>query len=223
MSWADPLHPFDIEHLELFGNRSSGFQPHSQIPTQYDPETGAWGDPFFQAARLRKFANTHRQSCFSLWKDLSSSVDQVRDQALGLLEAHVSALWQRFYDKLVAEIVGYFKIVISLSVPLGFPWDSHNRIRDMVWNMVDGWKAGVYRLIGVDLMEPMDAAILNALRAQHRSEQPPEGPIRMIEVLSLALDSPGLATDQLQSGDVVIVCDCGGTGAVRATPWDTTL
>ncbi|KAJ4137971.1 hypothetical protein NW754_000375 [Fusarium falciforme] len=88
VSWADPLQPFDIEHLELFGNRDQGFQPHSQIPTQYDPETGAWGNPFLQAARLRKFTNTHRQSCFSLWKDLSSSVDQVRDQALGLLEAH---------------------------------------------------------------------------------------------------------------------------------------
>ncbi|UPK96304.1 hypothetical protein LCI18_007239 [Fusarium solani-melongenae] len=200
VSWADPLLPFRIEHLELFGNSSPGFQPQSQIPTQYGPETGAWGNPFLQAARLRESTNTHRQTCFSLWKDLASSVDQVRGQALGLLEAHVSALWQHFYDKLVVDIVGYFNIVISLSVPLGFPWDSHNRVRDMVWNMVDGWTDGVYRLIGVDLMEPMDAAILNALRAQHQREQLLGGPMIMIE-----------------SGDVVIVCDCGGTGARAAS------
>lgn len=226
MSWADPvqLFDFDIKHVELFGSGDLGFSPHSQIPTQYDPETGAWGNPFLKAARLRKLTNTHRQSCFSLWKDLSSSIDQVRNQALGLLEVHVRALWQHFYDKLVVKILGYFNIVVSLSVPLGFPWDSLDRIRDMVWNVVDGWVDGnVYRLIRVDLMEPMDAAILNALRAQNPVEQPPEGPIRMIEVLSLALESPGLATDQFQSGDAVIVCDCGGTGAVRATSRDTFL
>ncbi|EEU40993.1 uncharacterized protein NECHADRAFT_99311 [Fusarium vanettenii 77-13-4] len=90
VSWADPvqLFDFDIKHVELFGSGDLGFSPHSQIPTQYDPETGAWGNPFLKAARLRKLTNTHRQSCFSLWKDLSSSIDQVRNQALGLLEVH---------------------------------------------------------------------------------------------------------------------------------------
>jgi hypothetical protein len=128
-----------------------------------------------------------------------------------------------FLSKLADEALGYFNLVVSLALPLGFPWDSHDRIRDMVWNVVDGRTDGFYRLIRVDLVEPMDAAILNALRAQHQREQTPGGSIRMIEVFSLIIESPGLATDQFQSEDVVIVCDCGGTGAVRATPWDTTL
>ncbi|RTE82838.1 hypothetical protein BHE90_002605 [Fusarium euwallaceae] len=199
VSWADPLQPFDIEHLELFSYGQPGFQPHSQIPTQYDPETGAWGNPFLQAARLRKFTATQQQSCFSLWKDLRSNVDSVRGQALGVLRAHVRELWLHFYSKLV-EISGYFHIVISLSVPLGFTWDSRDQIRDIVWHVADGWTT--HRLIRVDLMEPMDAAILNALTAQHGREQPPGGPMRMIK-----------------SGDVVVVCDCGGTG-VRTVSYE---
>ncbi|RSL67720.1 hypothetical protein CEP54_003102 [Fusarium duplospermum] len=184
VSWADPLQPFDIEHLELFRNREPGFQPHSQIPTQYDPETGVWGNPVLQAALLRNFTSTHGQGYFSFWRELGS---YDRDGALKLLEGY---------------IVGYFHIAISLSVPLGFP-SSQYWINDTVRNVVDRRaNDDAYRLIRVDFMEPMDAAILNALRAQQRMEQPPGGPIRMIE-----------------PGDVVIVCDCGGTG-VRAVSYE---
>lgn len=191
-SWADPSQPFDVVHFETSGTRFSALQSRSQIPTQYSTE--GWGDPFSQAAQLRNFTNTHRQSCFSLWKDLSSSINQVRYRALGLLKGHLGLLWDAFYRRLLGEIVGYSNIVVSLSVPLGFPWDSHGRIRDVVRDVVDGW--GGIRLIGIDLMEPMDAAILNALRAQHGRVQPPGGPIGMIEVSSLAFENLGLATDQ---------------------------
>ncbi|KAJ4227275.1 hypothetical protein NW759_004645 [Fusarium solani] len=201
VSWADLSQPFDIEHPQLWSQGGGPrFELYSQVPTQYDPETRVWGNPILQAARLRESTNTHRQTCFSLWKDLSSSLDQVRDQALRLLEAHVRGLWVHFLSKLADEALGYFNLVVSLALPLGFPWDSHDRIRDMVWNVVDGRTDGFYRLIRVDLVEPMDAAILNALRAQHQREQTPGGSIRMIE-----------------SEDVVIVCDCGGTGARAAS------
>ncbi|KAM0550337.1 hypothetical protein ACHAPJ_009008 [Fusarium lateritium] len=194
VSWADSSTPDEIHQIHDWPHAAAISASDGQVPTQYDPETREWGNPRLQAARLRESANDSQKNYFSPLEDLGSSVDQIHKQAAELLTSYLGTLWNHAVNKIFAKTGPWtLEFILSISISVNFSSDVQKRLIRAARDAIAQNGAQVF---DINLIGPMEATVLDALRAQYRLQQFARGPSVVIK-----------------NGEIVVVCDCGGTGA----------
>ncbi|KAF5249275.1 hypothetical protein FANTH_5356 [Fusarium anthophilum] len=195
VSWADSSNPYEINSIHDWPHAAAISASDAQVPTQYDLETKIWGNPRLQAAGLRKSVNIPPKSCFSALKDFCSSVEPTCKQAAGFLTSYIRSLWSHAVREIFSRTrLWDLAFILSLAIPVYFSSDAKNRLLRVAYDATVQNDAS--QVVEINVVGQMQAAILNSLKAQYRLDRSARGPSIVME-----------------NGEIVVVCDCGGTGA----------
>ncbi|KAF5612420.1 chitin synthase activator [Fusarium subglutinans] len=195
VSWADSSNPYEIYSIHDWPHAATISTSNGQVPTQYDLETKVWGSPRLQAARLRKSVNIPPKSCFSALEDFCSSVEPTRTQAAVFLTSYIRSLWSLAVHEIFSKTQLWdLEFILSLAIPVYFSWDVKSRLLRVAYDATVQNDAS--QVVQINAVGQMQAAVLNSLKAQYR--------------LDLSVRGPSIV---MENGEIVVVCDCGGTGA----------
>ncbi|KAF4447232.1 hypothetical protein F53441_9219 [Fusarium austroafricanum] len=195
VSWADFSNPDEIYQIQDWPHADAMSASDSKVPTQYDLETRVWGSPRLQAARLRKSGNDSQKNCFSVLEDLCNSAERTHKRAAEFLTSYLGTLWNHAANEIFAKTGPWaLEFSLSLSIPVNFFLDVENRLMQAAWDAMA--RSGASKPVKISLIGQMEATVLNVLMAQKRLEQSARGPSIVI-----------------RNSKIVVVCDCGGTGA----------
>ncbi|KAG4263049.1 hypothetical protein FPRO03_10412 [Fusarium proliferatum] len=195
VSWADSSNPYEIYVIHDWPHAAAISASDGQVPTQYDLETKLWGNPRMQAARLRKSVNIAQKNCFSALEDFCSGVEPARKQATRFLTSYIGTLWNHVVHEILSKTEGWdLEFILSLSIPVYFSWEMENRLLRMARDTTA--HNGASKVVEVNAIGQLQAVILNSLKDQYRLNRSARGPSVVME-----------------NGEIVVICDCGGTGA----------
>ncbi|KAF5966272.1 Hsp70 chaperone protein [Fusarium bulbicola] len=195
VSWADSSNPYEIYSIRYWPHAAADLASDAQVPTQYDLETKVWGNPRSQAARLRKSVDEPQKNCFSALEDFCSSVEPTCKQAAGFLTSYIRSLWSHAVREIFSRTQLWdLAFMLSLAIPVYFSSDAKNRLLRVAYDATVQNDAS--QVVEINVVGQMQAAILNPLKAQYRLDRSARGPSIVME-----------------NAEIVVVCDCGGTGA----------
>ncbi|KAF5636080.1 chitin synthase activator [Fusarium sp. NRRL 52700] len=195
VAWADSSNAYEICSIQDWPHTAAISAPDGQVPTQYDLETRAWGHPRLQAAQLRKSVKESQKSCFSALEDLCSSVEPTCKQAAKFLTSYIGTLWGHAAEEIFIKTESRdLEFVLSLSIPVYFSWETETRLLRAAYDATA--QNGASKVVEINVVGQMQAAIVDSLKAQYRLDRSARGPSIVME-----------------NGEIVVVCDCGGTGA----------
>ncbi|KAF5685175.1 chitin synthase activator [Fusarium circinatum] len=195
VSWADSSNPYEIYPIHDWPHAAVISASDGQVPTQYDLETKVWGNPRSQAARLRKSVDEPQKNCFSALEDFCSSVESTRKQAAGFFTCYIRSLWSHAVHEIFSRTqLSDLEFILSLAIPVYFSSEVNNRLLRVAYDATVLNDAS--QVVEINGIGQMQAAILNSLKAQYRIGRSARGPSIVME-----------------NGEIVVVCDCGGTGA----------
>ncbi|KAF5705871.1 hypothetical protein FGLOB1_7768 [Fusarium globosum] len=183
---------------QTFGETRSKVVDQTRLEAVSKPETIIVGidlGAVMQAARLRKSVNIPQKNCFSALEDFCSGAEPARKQATRFLTSYIGTLWNHVVHEILSKTEGWdLEFILSLSIPVYFSWEMENRLLRMARDATA--HNGASKVVEVNALGQLQAVILNSLKDQYRLDRSARGPSVVME-----------------NGEIVVVCDCGGTGA----------